>query len=147
MSSEYVVGEFKLEDSKSRRGKHRAKSIILIYSKDKGLIPLEKIREYIVEENSDKATYVRGTAKRVKLRLRHGDYVLYAWFVRNFRGKVKGYIEVYNYKGELLYRAKYVDKILRKSIGDPLYAWLIRLFVEKTKLPVKEYALGDEKHG
>ena len=145
MSSEYVVGEFKLEDSKSRRGKHRARSIILIYSKDKGLVPIEKAKEYIVEETGDRATYARGTARKVKLRLRHGDYVIYAWFVRNFQGKVKGYIEVYNYKGELLYRAKYVDKVLRKSVGDSLYSWLIRLFVEKTKLPVKEYALGDQK--
>jgi hypothetical protein len=145
VSSEYVVGDFLLEDSRSRTGRHHAKSIIVIYSRDKGLIPLEKASEYIAYKGEGKPTYVRGKAYSVKLRLRHGDYVLYAWFVKNFLGKVKGYISVYNHRGELVYRAKYYDGILRYSIGNPIYAWLVRLFIDKARIPVRKIRLGDEK--
>lgn len=145
MSSQYVVGGFILEESRSRRGKHLAKSVVYIYSKDSGLVPIDKADEYTVTREPGKPTYVRGKAWKIYLRLRHGEYVIYGWFVRNFLGKVKGYISVYNYRGELVYRAKYCDGVLRKSTGDPIYAWLVRLFVEKTKIPVKKIILGDER--
>ncbi|OYT37760.1 MAG: hypothetical protein B6U89_06890 [Desulfurococcales archaeon ex4484_58] len=141
---EYIVGEYIVENSRSRSGRHRASSVLLIYSREKGFIPLSKAKEYIVEENIVKPTYVKGEARSYKLKLKKGDYVVYGWFVRNFLGKVKGYIEVYSYKGELLYRAKYYNGIVRKSIGNPVNAWLIRLFLEKTRIPVKKTRLGDE---
>ncbi|ADI32066.1 hypothetical protein [Staphylothermus hellenicus] len=143
--SQYVVGGLKIEESRSRRGKHIAKSVAYIYSRTKGFIPVDRASEYVVSREPDKPTYVKGSAWKLYIRLNHGEYVVYGWFVRNFLGKVKGFISVYNYRGELLYRAKYYDGVLRKSIGDPIYAWLIRLFIEKTRLPIKKMRLGDEK--
>ncbi len=143
--NEYVVGEYVVENSKSRSGRHHVISTILIYSRDKGLIPLSKAREYVVEETSVKPTYVRGEARSYKLKLKKGDYVIYGWFVKNFLGRVKGYVEVYSYKGELVYRAKYVDGELRRSWGNPINAWLVRLFIEHMKIPVKKTRLGDER--
>jgi len=32
---------------------------------------------------------------------------------------------------------------LRRSLGSPVYAWLIRMFVEQFKIPVSEIRLGD----
>jgi len=71
--------------------------------------------------------------------------MIYVWFVRNFKNNVKGYISILNHRGELLYRVKYINGFLVKSKGNPVYAWLVRLFIETTKIPVKTMKLGDEK--
>ncbi len=142
--SEYIVGEYLIENSRSRSGRHHAVSTLIIYNREKGIIPLNKADGYIVEETKAKPTYARGEAKKIKLRLNRGEYVVYGWFVKNFLGRVKGYIEVYSYRGELVYRAKYVDGELRRSRGNPVNAWLVRVFAEHLKIPVKKTRLGDE---
>ncbi len=138
---EYIVGEYVLENSRSRTGRHRLSSILLIYS-EKGLLPINKASERIVGEEKVKPTYSRGEARKVKVKVVKGEYIIYAWFVKNFLGKVKGYIEVYSYKGELLYRAKYFDGVIRKSKGNPIHSWLVQVFVEKYRLPVKKQVVG-----
>jgi len=140
----YIVGEYVLENSRSRTGRHRRVSLVMIYSKDKGIVDQRNLKKYIIEENIAKPVYCKGSARRIKLRVDKGDYIVYSYFTRNFLNIVKGYIEVYNYKGELLYRAKYVNGFLRKSIGNPVNAWLVRLFTDYFKIPVKETKLGDE---
>lgn len=140
----YVVGDYVVEDSKSRRGRHRAMSTILIYSREHGVLTLSKASDKVVEVREAKPTYSRGYAKAYKLRLEKGEYAVYGWFVKNFLGRVKGFVEVYSYKGELLYRAKYVDGVVRRSIGNPVNAWLVRVFVEAMKIPVRKSRLGDE---
>jgi len=142
--SEYVIGDYIVENSVSRSGRHRLLSTILIYSREKGLIPLSKAGDRVVEKNPVKPTYSRGEAYRVKLKLVRGEYALYARFVRNFLNRVKGYIAVYSYKGELLYKAKYVDGELRRSVGNPVNAWLVRVLVDQLRIPVKKTRLGDE---
>jgi len=141
---QHIVGEYVLENSKSRSGKHKLSTILYIYDREKGLTSVAKALDIIVEKKSVKPTYSRGEAYAVKLKLGKGDYVIYGWFVKNFLGKVKGYISIYSYKGELVYRAKYYDGVLRRSVGNPVNAWLVRLFIDKTKIPVKETYLGDE---
>jgi len=141
---ESVIGDYILEDSRSRSGRHRRSSTIMIYSRDKGVVTYSKAGEYIVEQSDYKPTYCRGWAKRVKVKVGKGDYVVYAVFTRNFLGRVKGYISAYNHRGELIYRAKYVDGVLRRSVGNPVNAWLIRLFIDVYRIPVKETHLGDE---
>lgn len=143
--SEYIVGEYLIENSKSRSGRHRAVSTLIIYSREKGVIPLSKANGYVVEELKTKPTYARGEAKKVKLRVNRGEYIVYGWFVKNFLGKVKGYIEVYSYRGELLFKAKYFDGELRRSRGNPVNAWLVRVFTDYLKIPVKKTRLGDER--
>ncbi len=141
-----VVLDVVEESSKSRSGKHVLRQLVFIYSREKGLVPLSRLPERIVSRSEAEKTYRRGRATRYSVRLKHGDYLLIARFIRNFYGKVKGSIEVYNYHGELVYRAKYVDRELRRSTGNPIYAWLVRLLAEKLKIPVKKTLLGDEKH-
>ncbi|MCY0867744.1 MAG: hypothetical protein OWQ48_00720 [Desulfurococcus sp.] len=60
-------------------------------------------------------------------------------------GRVKGYIAVYNHRGEIVYKAKYQNGVLRRSIGDPVYAWLVRVYVDTHRIPVSKTVLGDEK--
>lgn len=140
----YIIGEYVLENSRSKSGKHRRVSILIIYKKDRGIVNSKNLREYVVEENIAKPVYCKGSARSVKLKTDKGDYIVYGYFTKNFLNRVKGFIEVYSYKGELIYRAKYIDGILRKSIGNPVNAWLVRLFTDYLKIPVKETKLGDE---
>lgn len=133
---------FKVEKSKSRRGKHVLYSTVYVYKKKEGLIPYTKV---VFSEQPTNPTYSRGEAKIISLALDHGDLVVYAWFVRNFRKQVKGYISVYSSKGQLLYRAKYKNGFVVFSEGSPAYAWLVRLFLELQKIPVTATRLGDEK--
>ena len=141
-----IISGLKIESSKSRTGKHVLRSMVLINGKDEGLLSINKIREAIVGEEQVKPTYRRGWAKKIDVKLEHGDYLIHIWFVKNLWGKVKGYISVYNHRGELVYRAKYVDGDLRRSTGDPIYAWLVRLVAQELKIPVKRTKLGDEKN-
>ncbi len=134
------------EKSRSRTGKHVARRLVYIYSRDKGLIPLSKEPDRITRREDAEPTYKEGEAEKYLVKLEHGEFLIQARFVKNFLGKVVGEISVYNYKGELVYRAKYRDGELRRSIGNPVYAWIIRLFVEKLRIPVKKTRLGDEKH-
>ncbi|MGC8982327.1 MAG: hypothetical protein ACP5KA_01005 [Desulfurococcaceae archaeon] len=134
---------FKVERSRSRRGKHVLYSALFVYDKEEGLLPYTKAKVRYSEQQT-KATYSRGEAKSVVVELERGDYAIYAWFVKNFKNKVKGYISVYNYKGELVYRAKYLDGYLVRSKGDPIYAWLVRLFISSQKIPITGMKLGDE---
>ncbi len=143
--SENVLKGFIVEDSRSRSGKHIAKSLLFIYKKNSGLVSVSKAGDKIVNIREAKPTYAKGSAKEYSLILEHGDYAIRVWLVKNFLGKVKGFIEVYNHRGELVYRAKYYDGELRKSIGNPIYAWLVRLVVEKLRIPVKKTRLGDER--
>lgn len=140
----YITGDYVLENSRSRSGRHRRVSVLIMYSRDRGIIDSKNLSEYIVEEKSTKPIYSKGSARVIKLKTSKGDYVIYGYFTRNFLNRVKGYIEVYSYRGELIYRAKYLNGVLRRSVGNPVNAWLIRLFVDHLKIPVKEAKLGDE---
>jgi len=142
--SEHVVGDYLIESSVSRSGRHRAVSTLAIYSRERGFIPLSKAGDRVVEKSEAKPTYARGEAYRVKVKIAKGEYIIYGWFVKNFLNRVKGYISVYSHKGELIYRAKYVDGELRRSMGSPVNAWLVRVFTEQLKIPVKRTRLGDE---
>lgn len=133
---------FKVEKSRSRRGKHVLYSTILIYKKKEGLFPYTKLKH---GEEPARTTYSRGEAKYVSLSLDPGDFAIYTWFIKNFKNKVKGYISVYSSKGQLVYRAKYLNGYVVYSKGDPVYAWLVRLVLETQRIPVINTKLGDEK--
>jgi hypothetical protein len=137
-----TLGDFKVESSKSRSGKHVSISTLLVYKKKEGLLPYTKC---LVSEAPTSPLYRRGSAKLVKIEVDHGDLVVYVHLVKNFKGAVKGYLNVYSSKGELLYRAKYCDGVVRFSKGSPVYAWLVRVVLDATKTPVKATYLGDEK--
>ncbi|MEL9908885.1 MAG: hypothetical protein QXP97_07970 [Desulfurococcus sp.] len=137
------IGYFKIENSRSRSGKHAASSTLLIYRRGIGVV--KPGRENIIEETEARPTYVKGSAKSIKITLAHGDFAIYGWFVKNYMGRVKGYISVYNHRGELVYRAKYLNGVARLGVGSPVYAWLARIFIEALNIPVSKTHLGDEK--
>lgn len=138
----YVIHGLRVENSRSRSGKHVLYSGVFVYRKDHGLLPYTK---YTYTETGIKPIYAKGEAKDVSIKTIHGDFIVYFSFVKNYKNTVKGYIQVFNHRGELVYRAKYRNGYLVKSRGDPIYAWLIRLFVDITKIPIKEIKLGDER--
>ncbi|MEM1760078.1 MAG: hypothetical protein QXP72_04815 [Desulfurococcaceae archaeon] len=142
MSENFVIGDFLIENSRSRSGRHIAVSTLVLYSKSLGVIPLSKASEFIIEEKITKPTYVKGAGRRIKIRVRKGDFVIYGWFVKNFLNRVKGFITVYNYRGEAVYRVKYNDGVIRRSFGDPIYDWLIKIFIDTNRVVVKEYKNG-----
>lgn len=138
-----IIGDFLIENSRSRSSKHVSSSILLIYKKGKGLV--RPSGDVVAEEKQGVPTYVKGHAKLIKIRLEHGDFAIYGWFVKNYLNRVKGYVNVFNHKGVLVYKARYNSGVLTRVAGDPVYAWLVRIFAEAIKLNVTRTRLGDEK--
>lgn len=128
--------ELVVEKSKSRRGLHAIVRKVFIVSRDGRVREVTGPRVGPAEK-----TYSRGEAFRVKVEPREGELIVYAVLVRGLRGRVKGYFEVYDGKGRLLYRAVYRKLKVRYSKGDPEYAWAVKLVVEKLRIPVKRFNL------
>ena len=137
-----ILGDFRVESSKSRSGKHILVSTLLVYKKKEGLVSYTKC---LLSEIPVSPVYRNGSAKLVKIQVDHGDLIVYVYLVKNFKREVKGYVNVYNSRGELLYRAKYSSGVVRYSKGNPVYAWLVRVVLDVVKIPVKATYLGDEK--
>ncbi|WP_440059722.1 hypothetical protein ACSU1N_00765 [Thermogladius sp. 4427co] len=137
-----VIGEFQVENSRSRSGKHVLYSNVYVYSRARG--GFQPPDNYIVSSTDSKPVYVRGRARRISLKVEKGDFILYVWMVRNFKGSVKGFLLLFNHNGSIVFKAKYINGSLRRSFGEPVYAWIIRLFVNQFKIPVRETRLGDE---
>ncbi len=124
------------ERSFSRSGKHAVRRLVLVVSK-------EGVREPEAKRIRVKPLYVKGEAYLLKdVRVGEGEYLVQASFVRNLRGHVKGTMEVYTGDGALVYRAVYRKLKVRRSMGDPKYAWVVKKVVEHLKLPVKRMSLG-----
>ncbi|MEM4482109.1 MAG: hypothetical protein QXK88_01000 [Desulfurococcaceae archaeon] len=136
-----VAAVFRVEQSHSRSKKHTVYSTLYVYKKRTGLVLYKKCP---FSWEKIKPIYSRGEAGVVSVSVDPGDFLIYTRFVKNFRGKVKGYIGVHSYRGELLYRAKYIDGYVTKSKGNPVYAWLVRILLQTTRIPFKTLKLGDE---
>ncbi|MEM4717349.1 MAG: hypothetical protein QXE81_01135 [Desulfurococcaceae archaeon] len=133
---------FRIEKSRSRSSKHIYTSSVFVFKKAIGLMPYTKCS---VSEEKIKSIYAVGEAKLVKIKPDHGDFILHVYFVKNYLNRIKGSINVYNHRGELLFRAKYINGFLVKSKGSSIYAWLVRLLFDLLKIPIKETKLGDER--
>jgi len=125
------------EQSKSRKGLHMTRCIALVVDREGKIIkPRIRLREEL------KPTYARGKAYRLHIEVPDDAYAVQACFTKNWRGIVKGYIEVYDPAGALLFRAVYRKLKLRYSKGNPEYAWVARLVAEHLKLPIKRVNLS-----
>ncbi|KSW12270.1 hypothetical protein CF15_05845 [Pyrodictium occultum] len=129
----------RMERSKSRSGKHAARSLALLVSEDGQIV---EPRPRMVRE--ERPLYSRGSAYIASVAVPPGWYLVYIYLVKNLRGHVKGYIEVYSHDAQLLYRAVYRRLKLRYSRGDPRYAWIVQGVVDYLRLPVKNMNLGGE---
>lgn len=124
------------ERSFSRSGKHAVRRLVLVVSK-------EGVHEPEARRVRTKPLYARGEAYLLRdVRIGGGEYLVQASFVRNLRGQVRGVIEVYTGDGALVYRAVYRKLKIRRSMGDPRYAWVVQRVAEHLKLPVKRMNLG-----
>ena len=130
----------RIEKSRSRTGKHAVRSLALLVSPE-GEVAEPKPR--IV--NKVKPLYRVGEAYESYYTVPPGWFLVHVWLVKNLRGHVKGYIEVFDSDGRLVYRAVYRRLKLRRSTGDPSYAWIVRRVAEHLGLPVKNTNLGDEE--
>jgi len=125
------------EQSKSRKGIHMKRCIALVFDSNGNMLkPRVRLRETV------KPTYSKGHAYLLHVEVPDNAYAVQACFTRNWRGMVKGFIEVYDSSGALLFRAVYRKLKLRYSKGDPAYAWLARLAASVLKLPVKRENLA-----
>ena len=125
------------ELSKSRSGRHAIRKLILVVSKHKGV----RKAECIETEDADKV-YSRGWARKCTIELSEDEYAVQVFLVKNLYGHVKGVIEVYRNDGTMVFRAVYRRLKLRRSMGDPKYAWIVRTVADYLRLPVKRYNLG-----
>jgi len=124
------------EKSKSRRGKHAVRCIALIVD-SKGTVKIPKPNR----REPAKPTYSRGSAETLYVNLSEGEYGVQVCLVKNLKGRVKGWIEVYDSDGRLVYRAVYRKLKLRYSKGDATYAWIAKRVTEHLKLPIKRLNL------
>lgn len=129
----------RIEKSRSETGKHAIRTLVFIVS-DTGEIREAKPRQL----NRVKPVYSRGEAYEASFDVPFNWLLVYIWLVKNLRGHVKGFFEVYSRDAELLYRAVYKRLKLRRSRGDPRYAWIVRLVASHLNIPVKNTNLGDE---
>ena len=132
----------RLEKSKSRTGKHAVRTLAFYVTSDGRVLPARPRSLQPV-----KPLYRVGEAYEAWFEPPSDGYLVYVRLLRNLRGHVKGYIEVYSRDAELLYRAVYRKLKLRRSSGDPSYAWVVRRVAEHLGLPVKNTNLGDEGGG
>ena len=126
------VVQLRVEKSKSRTGKHAVRDLALIVSSDGSVREARPRARYPV-----KPVYSRGEAYLLHVNVGPGEYAVQVHLVRNLRGHVKGYIEVYGEDGSLLYRAVYRKLKLRYSKGDDRYAWVVEAVAKHLNLPVK----------
>ncbi len=125
------------ELSKSRTGKHAVRRLVLIVSKHKGVRKAECSDVKITDK-----VYSRGWARECHVELGEDEYAVQIFLVKNLYGHVKGVIEVYRNDGTMVFRAVYRRLKLRRSMGDPRYAWIVKTVADYLKLPVKRYNLG-----
>ena len=125
------------ELSKSRSGRHAVRRLILIVSRHKDVRSAKCSKTRLV-----KSVYSRGWAQECVVELGEDEYAVQVYLVKNLYGHVKGVIEVYRSDGTMVFRAVYRRLKLRRSMGDPKYAWIVKLVADYLKLPVKRYNLG-----
>jgi len=134
------VGELPIvlveELSKSRTGKHAVRKIAFIVSKN-------GVRRVDCSSGEKGVkTYARGWSRICSVELDENEYAVQVHLVKNLYGHVKGYIEVYDHNGNMVFRAVYRKLKIRRSHGHPRYAWIVKRVAEELKLPVKRYNLG-----
>ena len=129
-----------VEASRSRRGLHVERRLAFIVSRGE-LIEVRGGGEPV------KPTYSRGEARLYRVNLKPGELAVQVRLVRGLKGRVKGYIAVYDSSGAEVYRAVVRKLKVRPSRGDRGYHWVVERVVEKLGLAkyLKKYKLGEAR--
>lgn len=115
-----------VEASKSRSGLHAERKLAFIVRGGE----LVEVRG----GEPVKPVYSRGEARVARVNLRPGELAVQVRLVRNPRGRVKGYIAVFDYRGVEVYRVVVRKRKVRPSRGDTQYHWVVERVVEKLGL-------------
>ncbi|MCE4602201.1 MAG: hypothetical protein F7C08_00050 [Desulfurococcales archaeon] len=121
---------FRVEATKSRSGVHAERRLVIVF---RGNGRVERI---LTGEDRVRGTYSRGSSWTAHIDLEPGDVAVYVRLVRGLRGRIGGYIEVYDHEGNMVFRAVIRRRKTRASKGDPRYS----SYVEKA---IEMIGLGD----
>jgi len=127
----------RVEKSQSRSGKHAFRSFYFIMD--------SKCNKIEVTPKSTKAvkpSYIRGEAYEHEVLVPEGYFAIELRFVKCLRGRVKGEIIVYDFKGGILCRAVY-RKLKIRFLGcmDKSVVNVVTCIVSQLRIPVKRYAV------
>ncbi|MEM3946746.1 MAG: hypothetical protein QXL04_02280 [Metallosphaera sp.] len=122
--------ELVLEQSKSKSGKHAVRS--LLYKWDNGL------KQVNLKGTNIPTLYKEGEGKLVNLREK-GIFV-YARFLKNLKGKVRGKILVIK-DGTISLELNYRKLKLKRVSGDPQLYDYVKQLVATLNIPVKKVNL------
>lgn len=81
-----------------------------------------------------KPVYSRGEARVVEVNLKPGEFAVQVRLVRGLKGRVKGYMAVYDGSGVEVYRVVVRKLKIRPSKGDRRYHWVVERVVERMGL-------------
>ncbi len=110
---EYGLVKIRVENSRSRSGKHAFRAIAVIVNDGKlELVDVDRVPGTLV-----KPRYVKGVAKIANLKLPKDSYVVLLELVKNPRNKVKGVVRVLDSDGNEKLRLKYINGVVRRSRG------------------------------
>ncbi|MCS7107144.1 MAG: hypothetical protein NZ902_03460 [Acidilobaceae archaeon] len=119
------------EASQSRSGKHVERKLALVLGRD------GKLREAGGQVRGLKPLYAKGEAKEILVDLKEGELGVQVRLVRGLKGRVKGFIALYDREGREVYRASLRRRKLRPGRGSTEYHSLVEQVVE---------SLGIAKH-
>jgi hypothetical protein len=123
------VLELPIERSVSRTGRHAARRVAVII-RSNGAIE-------VVGEPSRRGsgcTYSKGVCGVAEVRLDPGDVAVEVRLVRSHSGRVSGEFVVYDHTGSPVLVAVYRRLKVRRSRGDPSYAWAVEAAVKALKM-------------
>lgn len=115
---------FRIEASKSRTGLHAERRLLLVFRRD------GSVERILTGSSRAKGTYSKGAAWDASVDLEPGDVAVYVRLVRGPRGRVKGFMEVYDSDGNMTFRAVLRRRKARASTGDPSYASYVERAIE-----------------
>mgnify|MGYP001772541756 CR=1 FL=1 len=118
------------ERSRSRRNLHFRRRIAYIICGDQILEPTG-------DRISIKPLYAVGEAYLIKARVPEGCYAAQIDLVMNPRKRVKGYIYIYDHRGNTLLKMNYKKLKFRLSQGDSRYRDLFLRLIAFLKIPYK----------
>lgn len=115
-----------VEASKSRSGVHVERKLAFIVRGGE-LFEVGGVGEPV------KPVYCRGEARLYRVRLNPGELAVQVRFVRGLRGRVKGFISVFDSSGEV-YRVVVRRRKVRVSRGDRGFHWVVERVIERLGL-------------
>jgi len=119
------------ERSESRRGLHKRRRIPLVVRSDGTIYSAVGLKRPV------KPLYAVGEAYEVLVSPREGELYIQVDLTMNPRKRVKGYITIYDARGNMLIRAKYERLKLRLSKGLSRYGRLVEQVAKHLKMPYK----------